>query len=228
MRITSSACSRNAELTIPAVLQEFLLFLLPLVNLHRLRLRLSKAVSSRASKSTTLRTLASALPAPLAAPLGLSSLRASSNNSAKRSGASPADDKPHGPLAFLAPDVCPICHSRSHAPPSHLPSASFADPTLPSASLLHTSSSSSGDAAGDARVKVAYVADCRFGCRYCYYCIVGALVKADDEAEEAWTCLRCGEAVHGARREVVEALVRDGGDEAEGGESGDEGEKREQ
>ncbi|GAA5997243.1 pex2/pex10/pex12 family protein [Rhodotorula paludigena] len=204
---------------------EFLLFLLPLVNLHRLRLRLSKAVSLRASKSTTLRTLASALPAPLAAPLGLSSLRASVSSGGKSGGAAPAN-KPHGPLAFLAPDVCPICHSRSHAPPSHLPSASFADPTLPSASLLHTSSSSSGDAAGDTRVKVAYVADCRFGCRYCYYCIVGALVKADDEAEEAWSCLRCGEAVHGARREVVEAPVPDEGDEAEGDESGDEGEKR--
>lgn len=184
--------------------------------MHRLRLRLTKAVSSRATKSTTLRLLASALPSPIARTLGLSSLRSSTSRSSKAAPLAPSDT-PHGPLAFLPPHTCPVCYSRSTAPPTHLPSASFADPTLPSASLLHTSGAGTGAAGdGDTSVKVPYVADCRFGCRYCYYCVVGALAKADDEADDAWMCLRCGEEVHGARREEVEP-VRDeaAGDEDE-------------
>ncbi|GAA5898098.1 hypothetical protein JCM8208_000154 [Rhodotorula glutinis] len=199
---------------------EFLLFLLPLVNMHRLRLRLTKAVSSRATKSTTLRLLASALPAPVASTLGLSSLR-SASSSTKSAPLAP-NDKPHGPLAFLPPHTCPVCYSRSTAPPTHLPSASFADPTLPSASLLHTSGAGAAAGDGDTSVKVPYVADCRFACRYCYYCVVGALAKAEDEADDAWVCLRCGGEVHGARREEVDP-VRDEEDEDEyaGGASAD-------
>ncbi|GAA5925178.1 hypothetical protein JCM3775_006388 [Rhodotorula graminis] len=197
---------------------EFLLFLLPLVNMHRLRLRLTKAVSSRASKSTALRLLASALPAPVAGTLGLSSLPLrSSSSSSNKTGPLAPSDKPHGPLAFLPPHTCPVCYSRSTAPPTHLPSASFADPTLPSASLLHHTGGAGGPAAGDGdtSVKVPYVADCRFACRYCYYCVVGALAKADDEADDAWTCLRCGEEVHGARREEVEPAQDDEEEEEE-------------
>ncbi|KAJ8297193.1 Ran-specific GTPase-activating protein 1 [Rhodotorula toruloides] len=190
---------------------EFLLFLLPLVNLHRLRLRVVKAISSRATKSTTLRSLATALPAPLASTLGLSSLRSSSASKTDSKGTA----KPAGPLAFLPAHTCPICYSLSTAPPTHLPSASFADPTLPSASLLHTSGPADG---GDTSVKIPYVANCEGRCRYCYYCVVGALAKADEEADDSWTCLRCGGDVTGAEREVpveVAAGVEGMDDEAE-------------
>ncbi|GAA5823053.1 hypothetical protein JCM3770_005714 [Rhodotorula araucariae] len=183
---------------------EFLLFLLPLINMHRLRLRISKAVSSRATKSTALRALASALPAPIAGTLGLSTLRTSSALDPTKSRAASAAPGPHGPLAHLAPHTCPICYAATAAPPTHLPSASFADPTLPSASLLHASGPAAG---GDTSVKIPYVTDCPFACRYCYYCVVGALAKAEEEADDAWMCLRCGEEVHGARREVVEGVV---------------------
>ncbi|BGP36401.1 peroxisome assembly protein (Peroxin-2) [Rhodotorula kratochvilovae] len=197
---------------------EFLLFLLPLINMHRLRLRVTKAISSRATKSTTLRTLASALPAPIAGTLGLSSLRSTSSTSSGSKSSAPAT-APHGPLAHLPPSTCPICYAASNAPPTHLPSASFADPTLPSASLLHTSGPAAG---GDTSVKIPYVADCAFACRYCYYCVVGALAKAEEEADDAWMCLRCGAEVHGARREVVEAVVPDEEDDEDEAESEDE------
>ncbi|BGO99130.1 peroxisome assembly protein (Peroxin-2) [Rhodotorula toruloides] len=188
---------------------EFLLFLLPLVNLQRLRLRLVKAISSRATKSTTLRSLATALPAPLAGTLGLSSLRSSSASKANSKGSA----KPAGPLAFLPPHTCPICYSLSTAPPTHLPSASFADPTLPSASLLHTSGPADG---GDTSVKIPYVANCEGRCRYCYYCVVGALAKAEEEADDSWACLRCGGDVTGAEREVpIEVAAGDEGTEGE-------------
>ncbi|GAA5888837.1 hypothetical protein JCM6882_002872 [Rhodosporidiobolus microsporus] len=183
---------------------EFLLFILPLINLHRFRLRITKAISSRASKSTALRTLASALPNPVASSLGLSSLALSSSSSSGKPSA--ANDKPSGPLAFLPPTTCPVCFSLS-GQPSSLPSAatSFADPTLPSASLLQGGGGSSAgpSAAADTSVKIPYVADCAFACRYCYYCIVGALARAEEEVEDHWECLRCGGEVRGARREVV-------------------------
>lgn len=181
--------------------------------MHRLRLRITKAVTSRATKSTTLRVLASALPAPVASTLGLSSIRSASSSS--KSASLEQHDKPHGPLAFLPQHTCPVCYSAANAPPTSLPSASFADPTLPSASLLSSSAAgAAGD--GDTSVKVPYVADCRFGCRYCYYCVVGALAKAEEEAEDAWTCLRCGEEVRGAKREAVEVVREDDADEGEG------------
>ncbi|CEQ38796.1 SPOSA6832_00242 [Sporobolomyces salmonicolor] len=177
---------------------EFLLFLMPLINLHRLRLRLSKAVTSRAVSSKTLRAVASALPVPLASTLGLSSLAASSNASSD-----PSETR-KGPLHFLPPTTCPICCSSLHQLPATLPSSSLADPTTPSSSLLHSASTSSGPIASqDTTVKIPYVADCTDECRYCYYCIVGALARAEEEAEEAWKCLRCGGEVRGVRREEV-------------------------
>ncbi|GAA5895807.1 hypothetical protein JCM5296_006672 [Sporobolomyces johnsonii] len=177
---------------------EFLLFLMPLINLHRLRLRLSKAVTSRAVNSKTLRAVASALPAPLASTLGLSSLAASSKASSD-----PSESR-KGPLHFLPPSTCPICYSSFNHLSAALPSSSLADPTDPSSSLLHSSSTSSGPTASqDTTVKIPYVADCTDECRYCYYCVVGALARAEDEAEEAWLCLRCGGEVKGVRREEV-------------------------
>lgn len=185
-----------------------MLFLLPLINLHRFRLRITKAISSRAKRSSLLRGAASTLPAPIANSLGLSSLRslAGSNKSVNDAG---GDVPPAGPYAFLPGHTCPICYSTTTGPPAGLGSASaataFADPTLPSASLLHASSGPSGGA-GDTAVKIPYVANCRGRCRYCYYCIVGTLVRAEEDADDSWTCLRCGDEITAADREVPVAL----------------------
>ena len=167
---------------------------MPLINLHKLRLRLSKALTSRASKSRTFRALATSLPAPLASTLGLSSL---ANSSSK---ASPSN-RQKGSHHFLPSTTCPICYARSNSPPTHLPSSSIADPTNPSASLLNTSHASQTNQ--DTTVKIPYVADCGNGCRYCYYCIVGSLASCEEEAEESWECLRCGGEVTAANREVT-------------------------
>lgn len=192
-----------------------MLFLLPLINLHRFRLRITKAISSRAKRSSLLRGAASTLPAPLANSLGLSSLRSSAAGSNKGDTNSGKDAPPAGgPYAFLPEHTCPICYSTTTGPPAGLGSASaataFADPTLPSASLLHTSSGPSGGGAGggagDTAVKIPYVANCRGRCRYCYYCIVGTLVRAEEDADDSWTCLRCGDEITSADREVPVAL----------------------
>lgn len=149
------------------------------------------------------------MPAPVASTLGLGSLRKARGDDKTAKG---EGDVPPGLYAFLPPQTCPVCYSTTTGPPSGLGSASaataFADPTLPSASLLYGSSSGpsgggGGGGAGDTAVKIPYVADCRGRCRYCYYCIVGTLVRAEEDAEESWTCLRCGDEVTGANREEV-------------------------
>ncbi|GAA5867901.1 hypothetical protein JCM3774_004715 [Rhodotorula dairenensis] len=208
---------------------EFLLFLLPLINLHRFRLRVTKAISSRAKKSSLLRVAASTLPGPIATSLGLSSLRsaaASSTHGKALAGDGTAPPPPAGPYAFLPEHTCPICYSTTTGPPAGLGSATaataFADPTLPSASLLHASSGPGG-AAGDTAVKIPYVANCRGACRYCYYCIVGTLVRAEEDAEDNWTCLRCGDEITAANREAPVAVAgadSAGADEPESEEEG--------
>ncbi|GAA5987632.1 hypothetical protein JCM11641_001174 [Rhodosporidiobolus odoratus] len=207
---------------------EFLLFILPLINLRRLRLRLSKAVFSRAARSGAVRNMAGVLPSPLASTLGLSSLATSSSSVSAQSSSTPPDN-PSGPLAHLPTSTCPICFSLSTSAPANLPFASYADPTLPSASLMApTISGPIGPT--DTNVKIPYVTECQFGCRYCYYCIVGALARAEEEAEEGWECLRCGGVVRSVWREELaqdevegESEKGDGGAEGEEEDSGSEG-----
>lgn len=60
--------------------------------------------------------------------------------------------------------------------------------------------------------------DCGWKCRYCYWCVVGKLVACEEEGEEAWSCLRCGEEVRAVEREVAEKLgemEEKGGEEEE-------------
>lgn len=199
---------------------------MPLINLHKLRLRLSRTLTSRAAKSRTFRALATSLPAPLASTLGLSSLAANSSLKSSSSSSSSPSNRPQGSHHFLPSSTCPICYQRSNSPPTHLPSSSsIADPTNPSASLLNTSAqASTGNQ--DTSVKIPYVADCGEGCRYCYYCIVGTLAGCEEEAEESWECLRCGGQVTAANRELTgePAEEKDGGEDSEKEEEEEESE----
>ncbi|GAA5922922.1 pex2/pex10/pex12 family protein [Sporobolomyces koalae] len=180
---------------------EFLLFLLPLIKLRRLRLRLSKSIIARTNRSKTLRALATSLPAPVALTLGLSSLTPSSSSPAS------SEKSRQGVLHFLPTSTCAICYQLANSPPTRLPSSSgsIADPTNPSNSLVNTSASQHYSAASasnsDTTVKIPYVANCAGRCRYCYYCIVGTLATCEEEAEDSWECLRCRGPITAADRE---------------------------
>lgn len=205
---------------------------MPLINVHRLRLRLSRLLSTKSAKSRSLALIISALPAPLARTLRLTPRQqltapSAENESAEKDSTKPAE-RPKGPLHFLPDTTCPICYSQSTAPPTSLPTdpTASADPTL-------TSSLAASAAAGeqDTSVKLPYTTDCGWECRYCYYCVVGRLAAAQEEGEESWGCLRCGGEVRGVRRELqaeVEeknevVLVAPTEGEAEAEESGSEG-----
>lgn len=179
--------------------QEFLLFLLPLINLRKLRLRLSRLLGQVAQ-----------------APKALTNLwwsgkqqKSQTSKTASSSELEPSDGTSSGPLMHLPGHVCAICYSRS-AMPTHLGIADAADPTDPTkaalkqASSFPAASSSSSDAAaaaaaggGENDVHVPYQVDC---CQasYCYYCITSELVQWEESKaglDGPWSCLRCGQGV---------------------------------
>ena len=133
-----------------------------------------------------------------------------------------------GILAHLPRTTCPICHRRRTAEPVPLSDTQAgSDITLPPLPLsgephvpqLILDISSQENENDDTTIYVPAQSDCWGGCRWCYYCIQGELVKhrleqarareigmvshkgeKGEEQEEKWTCLRCGGGVTRAWR----------------------------
>ncbi|EJD53689.1 hypothetical protein AURDEDRAFT_80238 [Auricularia subglabra TFB-10046 SS5] len=142
---------------------EFLLFLLPLVNMRILRRRLM-ALTSRLS-------LASILPAKVRQRLSLATPTSSTFRTAK--------------YADLREDQCAIC----------VESASFNITDLARPEQQ------------DHRIHTPYIASC--GHVYCYFCLAQSLLRAADDGECGWECLRCGELVTDANRVTALTDVHD-------------------
>ena len=172
---------------------------MPLINVHRLRLRISRLLSAKSAKSKSLSLILSALPAPLARTLRLTPRQQLQAPSPKAEDEKNPLERPKGPLHFLPSSTCPICYSLSTAPPTSIPT----DPTsaVPDA-VVGASLAAAAGADQDTSVKLPYITDCGWECRYCYYCIVGRLASAQEDGEDRWSCLRCGGEVSGASREV--------------------------
>ncbi|KAK4701548.1 peroxin-2, partial [Phenoliferia sp. Uapishka_3] len=178
---------------------EFLLFLVPLVNMHRLRLRAARLLSSTASGSKTLATIVSALPSPIARALRLPVNRPPPLANVPVASTSTLPPKrPEGPFHFLPPKTCPVCYSNATALP---------DAANPSDSTLSSSTRTAG-VTEDTTVKLPYITDCGWECRYCYYCVVGRLASAEEDGEDAWPCMRCGGEVTGVSKEVLEIVEK--------------------
>ncbi|KDE05695.1 hypothetical protein MVLG_03929 [Microbotryum lychnidis-dioicae p1A1 Lamole] len=221
---------------------EFLLFLMPLISVRRLRTRLVRTLSNWTLRSKLLSMLISNLPQTILRTLKIDTqLNPNSHHQLSKNGTRTKGKptRPQGPYAFLPSTTCPICYSNQNAPPTRLPTnPTHLEPgrsggpssTLGSYSNLGASTNPSGSSASlinaDVGVKVPYVANCGWGCRYCYYCVVDKLVGAQEEGEEGWGCWRCGGVVTEVWREIggPKAVVEG---EAEGkGVEGDESEKK--
>lgn len=182
---------------------EFILFLMPLVNVNRLRSRLARTLSTSTTKYKSLSLIVSALPTPIAKALRITPRERLANSTAPKAVQQDPTVRPQGPLYFLPDTVCPICYSLSTAPPTSIPSdPTSRDPDRISLSVADASLASSDQ---DTSVKIPYVTDCGWSCRYCYYCVVGKLAAVEEEGDDKWDCLRCGGEVHGVRREVVDS-----------------------
>ena len=175
---------------------EFLLFMMPLVNMQSVRRAVKRLVNRHA-------------PAWLA--LGGRASAASTGDGKTRDGNAGAGRK--GPLSHLPQSVCPICHSRSSMPTHPDPSAHVVDPTDPTTSTAFLSSLTKDAQNAGQECTVPYVTDCCGG-QYCYYCIAsriceweGAVAEREEEGENlseeelrGWRCLRCDEPVTSIER----------------------------
>lgn len=159
---------------------EFLLFLMPLVDLHAVR-------------RWVRRTLYRFSP---------SALSGSAPDTASKS-------KGKGPLAHLSEGICAICaSSQAAAPLNPDPAAHVTDPVDPTTSTAFLASLNRDASHAGQEATVPYVVDC-CKATYCYYCIASAMwdwEKAKQlEIEErgtasshdgqGWECLRCAKSV---------------------------------
>ncbi|KAI0081839.1 hypothetical protein K474DRAFT_1635257 [Panus rudis PR-1116 ss-1] len=172
---------------------EFLLFLLPLINVRALRRRLIRAYSHLTSSSI--------LPSPMRSVLGLA----------------PHDTLPSGKRIqrgkywSLPLDQCAICYEDA-ATNLNISDASnaFNSLTLPSysASALTAEPPSETENASEEPpthpINIPYATSC--GHIYCYTCLATRMVRTADERTGVdpggthWECLRCGEGVADADR----------------------------
>lgn len=194
---TTSAVTAHAQSDV----QEFLLFLLPLINLRKLKVRLYRFVSKLAKMPQYVRDTFSR--------------QAADSSSPKRDDDSNQDpEEPLGALHYLPSNICAICYSRV-AMPTNLGIADAADPTDPTKLLIQQASSMPtalgsggetvvGTAAEEHEAHIPYLTNC-CGAEYCYYCIVGELVQWEESSaglDGPWQCLRCGKGVTDVKKSM--------------------------
>ena len=163
---------------------------MPLINIRKARLRVSRAVSSLGIVQATLRSI----PEGVRSTIGLPAPRTGNEKGSEDDTATLT-----GPLNHLAPTKCPICFSTSTAPASDLQPGDPTDPTLGMFNAFPAGSSAGG---ADCDVRIPYEVDCCGGL-YCYYCIVGRLAAWQEDTaglDGGWPCLRCGQQVYAAKR----------------------------
>lgn len=171
---------------------------MPLINLRKLRLRLTRVISH----SRALQLLLSSIPSALRRTLNLPEpLRSASKDK--------DSDRPQvGPLHHLPPTLCAICYSRITSPPSTLPtSVNPSDPSTSNSSLV-TLNQSFQPSSTNCEVKIPYRVNC---CKtlYCYFCISGKLIEYAEEngsKGKGWECLRCGKGVKSVERYEGEVI----------------------
>ncbi|KAG8865189.1 peroxisome assembly protein (Peroxin-2) [Tulasnella sp. 330] len=171
---------------------EFLLFILPIINLRIYRRRLSRGLQKA---SSLVYDAARSVFSPSA-----SSPSTSNNVKPRRV----------GKFAALHADSCAICAEEAHAtdPTSAtgsttqfdaLPRTADADPAPIPTSLppLYP-------------INIPYATSC--GHNYCYYCLTTRIMQAVESEDPGWECLRCCEVATAACRLEEEVVPFDGSD----------------
>lgn len=118
----------------------------------------------------------------------------------------PKADPVRGKYWTLPRDQCAICAENASF------SLNLAEPTnafttLTAPSLAYASSPEDTTPGSNTEpplhpINTPYLASC--GDVYCYHCIAERMMRAADEDDQKWECLRCGQQVESADRLVVE------------------------
>lgn len=180
-------------------LQEFLLFLLPLIDAKTVRKRVYRLTSWLSPHSVL-----ALLPEKPLATLGIT-LRQQT----------PGPSKKLGKYASLPESQCAICAENAsfNLNPSD-PSNAF---TALAATPLQSENPDSDDVSLYP-IHIPYITNC--GHIYCYHCVAERMIQAADgeDSEEGWECLRCAEEVKTADRYSVEVPEGPGSDDLDGSE----------
>ncbi|KIJ37353.1 hypothetical protein M422DRAFT_178024 [Sphaerobolus stellatus SS14] len=152
---------------------EFLIFLLPLINTRKLTRRVTRAISGV--------SLTSIVPSFAKNALGIQRTLDSKEVTERR-----------GKYWSLPADQCAICAENA--------STILSEPGYDVYSLPETLDLSATDAGEAPRypLHIPYATNCHH--KYCYSCISDRILRAADEGEEPWECLRCEERVFTADR----------------------------
>jgi peroxin-2 len=181
--------------------QEFLLFLLPLLNARSFRRRLSR-LTSHINVPTSIPSIAKSI-------LGASS----TTNEHGEGGV----QRKRGKYWSLPRDQCAICAENASFPLNlSEPVNAFTSLTTATVPGMDSSTSASERLASPELdpsskppthpLNTSYITSC--GHIYCYHCLVERMMRiADDRVDEGgWVCLRCGEGVKDAERWVGDVI----------------------
>ncbi|KAG9018658.1 peroxisome assembly protein (Peroxin-2) [Tulasnella sp. 427] len=165
---------------------EFLLFILPLINTRLFRRWVTQyLVAIKAYVSLKTR--------------GFASASAYSTSKAGIDGRS----KLAGKFASLPEDCCAICAEDSSSPTTSASSAVQTGVSVPPLSL-------STDGVPTFPIAIPYRTSC--GHEYCYSCLTVRMLRAHEDGDPGWECLRCKEIIKSAFRAEIEA--EEGGDDS--------------
>jgi peroxin-2 len=186
------------------IFQEFLLFLLPLIN--------TRAIGRRLTQLSSQLTIASIVSNPVKRMCGISTTTEDTQSSGAQ----------RGKYWSLPLNQCAICHQDS--------TMNLSDPAAALSSLTMPIYSSDIGPAPDVTegsesepppfpINTPYITDC--GHTYCYVCISSRLIRTGDDASGVgpggtrWECLRCKAAVASAERAgvVIESMESEYGSE---------------
>ncbi|KAH6915319.1 peroxisomal biogenesis factor 2 [Coprinopsis sp. MPI-PUGE-AT-0042] len=157
---------------------EFLLFLLPLIDARTVRKRFYR-LTAWFNPTAAL----SILPDKALSSLGVSRTKLASvpKRSAK--------------YASTPEDQCAICAENASFNPNPSEQANMF--TAMALTILD-----SGEGASPYPIHIPYITSC--GHIYCYHCVAERMIRAADDGDGGWECLRCCEVVKGADRYSVE------------------------
>ncbi|KAG8939332.1 peroxisome assembly protein (Peroxin-2) [Tulasnella sp. 408] len=154
---------------------EFLLFILPLINTRLVRRRVTQyLIATKAYVTSKTR--------------GYASASAYSNSQIGPS-------KLAGKYASLPEDCCAICAEDASSAAATGSTTSQTGVSLPSLSL-------SSDGVPTFPITIPYRTSC--GHEYCYSCLTVRMLRAHEDGDPGWECLRCKETVKSAFRGEIE------------------------
>ena len=166
--------------------KEFLIFILPLINVRTLHRRFAR-LAARVK------------------PISLASLLPFHNPVQPDRDGEPAPAKTKGPYWGLSEDQCAICAENA----SYNLNLTDSNNSLTAFSTVASSSAPEHDQDNGEPprfpITIPYITTC--GHVYCYYCVADRMLRIADEGDEevpGWECLRCAQLVKGAERVGIE------------------------